>query len=318
MSKWFDVHVRSVCRLRQPFAQAPFGSLALCQGDYSNRSAWFEQRSCAASERRWAAWKSLQMLKASIRPPPRSRRLRRLRYCSKNKQESCSCQWRLARNRCGAPRRWRWPSSLSSADAASCEYDRYCLSLCFNVHQLKDTSFAVDFSNVHHGKAWVWIHVGGHCKCHQEGLWEQAMCRRHFWVSYCAPKSKQDSQLSHYCDNWDALRRGCAWRCYQGMAGFGSEEVGHGVWRGWSKGGHHVLSCDNTGKEACVQIHVQHCPGRGTESQRWAAGKGSDPHQCSIGRLVERLDQRFRVLPDVVKENTYLCPPLPLLSWWVN
>ena len=41
---------------------------------------------------------------------------------AKNKQESCSCEGRLARNRCGAPRRWRWLSSLSSADAASCEY----------------------------------------------------------------------------------------------------------------------------------------------------------------------------------------------------
>ena len=158
-------------------------------------------------------------------------------------------------------------------------YDRYCLSLCFNVHQLTDTSFAVDFSNVHHGKAWVWFHVGGHCKCHQE---DRPCAEGIFWVSCCAPKSKQDSQRSHDSDHWDALCRGCAWRCYQGMAGvsesFGSEEVGHGVWRGWSRGGHHVLSCDNTGKEACIQIHVQHCPGRGTERQRWAAGKGSDPH----------------------------------------
>ena len=37
--------------------------------------------------------------------------------------------------------------------------------------------------------------------------------------------------------------------------------------------------------------------------------------QCSTGRRVEKLDQRFRVLRDGVKENMYLCPPLPLLSW---
>ena len=37
--------------------------------------------------------------------------------------------------------------------------------------------------------------------------------------------------------------------------------------------------------------------------------------QCSTGRRVERLDQRFRVLPDGVKENMYLRKPLPLLSW---
>ena len=40
--------------------------------------------------------------------------------------------------------------------------------------------------------------------------------------------------------------------------------------------------------------------------------------QYSTGRRVERPDQRFRVLPDGVKENMYLCPPLPLLSWRVN
>ena len=56
-SKWFDFsHVRLPWQcLQTPATLAPFGSLALCQGDYSNRSTWFEQRSCAASERRWAA-----------------------------------------------------------------------------------------------------------------------------------------------------------------------------------------------------------------------------------------------------------------------